>query len=481
MLHTRVLIVLKIVLHSIPDILLRRGEPMQPSCGVSRQGVDRMSTSRKVCFLLAAAFLLPTVLAHAESRYVRREPANRQVIVFVHGVLGNSADTWTHATAKTYWPTLLTQDKEFDGANIFVVDYPSRKIGASLSIDELAESLRLALESEGVLGHSEIIFVGHSMGGLITRAFLIKYRESAAKKVKLLYFFATPTTGASIASIASLASQNSQFAKMLPMTSDAYLADVHRAWLAATELSALPSFCAYETQATFGVKIVEQQSATSLCNRRVDPVDRNHLEIVKPRGRDDAPYLAFKSAYVATAARQQHMLRMEAQGMKQIRKSVDKQPELQGQPVFCDSMRLTLLLAHSQRGNTPVRVNAISVRSEPVRDAASLKPGACAIDRLSSRPYGIVETDTFHVTSSENGVRARLIKNATTIFDVSAENLLRSATGVRAITLKPGEEPVAFEIMLETKAKSPQRIWFSADYDEDGQRTLSTTPIVVWR
>ena len=419
-------------------------------------------------------------MAAAESRYVRREAANRQVVVFVHGVLGNSVDTWTNAAARTYWPSLLSQDKDFDGADIFVVDYPSPKFSASLSIDELADSLRLTLESQGVLAHSEIVFVAHSMGGLVTRALLLKYREWAGR-VRLLYFFATPTTGASIASVARLASQNPQFAKLVRMTSDAYLADAQRGWLAAPELTRLPSFCAYELQSTAGGKIVEQQSATNLCNRRLDPVDRNHLDIVKPRGRDDAPYLALKSAYLAAAGPQRGMLRMDVQGLKQIRKPADKQPALNGQPVFCDALRMTLLLAHTQRGSIPVRVNAISVHSEPVRDAATLKPGDCAVDRLSSKPYGIVETDTFLISSGENGMQAKFIKNASVALPVSAENLLRSSSSVRAVTLKPGEEPVGFELILEAKARTPQRIWFSADYDEDGERSRSSSAILIWR
>ena len=62
------------------------------------------------------------------------------------------------------------------------------------SIDELAENLRLILDSEGIRSGPELIFVVHSMGGLVTRALLTKYRD-IAQRVKLIYFFATPTTG----------------------------------------------------------------------------------------------------------------------------------------------------------------------------------------------------------------------------------------------------------------------------------------------
>ena len=152
------------------------------------------------------------------------------VIVFVHGVLGNSQTTWSNGIS--YWPKLLTQDKVFDGQDIYVYGYPSPKLGKSFSIDEIAEDLRLFLDTDGVLRYKTITFLSHSMGGLVTRAFLLKYRD-VVPKVRFLYFFATPTTGSPYAALASIVSKNAQFGQMYPMKSDGYLADLQRNWLAA--------------------------------------------------------------------------------------------------------------------------------------------------------------------------------------------------------------------------------------------------------
>ena len=114
------------------------------------------------------------------------------VIVFVHGVLGDARTTWS--SGNSYWPELLTQDRTFDGQDIYVYGYPSPKLSRSFSIDEVADNLRLVLSDDGILRYTEITFVCHSMGGLVTRAFLLKYR-AVAPKIRLVYFFATPTTG----------------------------------------------------------------------------------------------------------------------------------------------------------------------------------------------------------------------------------------------------------------------------------------------
>ena len=457
-----------------------------------------MSQPRKF-WIYAVLILLSISSLRAESRYIRRTAGSRRVMVFVHGVLGDSTATWTNTAANTYWPKLISEDQDYDGVDLFVVDYPSPKTGVSLGIDELAESLRLTLDANAVTSYPELIFVCHSMGGLVTRAYLMKYRESA-KAVRMMYFFATPTTGASVASIAKLLSRNPQFGKMSPMTSDAYLADLQRTWLASPQLTALPSFCAYEIQPMFGVKIVEQQSASNLCNRPLDPIDRNHIDIVKPASKTDPMYAALKTAYrsvmsvsapaasttplketlrvTTTSAR---LLRMETEGLKQIRTLTGEQPKLNGKAVYCDAVVFSLVLAHTQSASTPIRVNSITVHSEALKDAGSLKPGACEVDRLSSHPYGIRDIETVVLTAEDDGVRAKYIKTATSALEVNPNNILDLPSTSRSITLKPGEEPFGLRIIVEDNASAPRRIWFSADYDANGPKTMTSEPVLIWK
>jgi pimeloyl-ACP methyl ester carboxylesterase len=429
--------------------------------------------------LTIVSLLVASAGADAEARYIRKESSNTQTIIFVHGVMGESTATWTNPASKAFWPELLEGDKDFDRANILVVDFPSPAIGTSFSIDELAENLRLTLESKDIGNQSELIFIAHSMGGLVTRAFLEKYRDMASK-VKLLYFLATPTTGSFAASIAKIASQNPQFAKIVPMTSDSYLADLQRTWLASPELSSLPSYCAYEIQPTYGIKIVEQQSATNLCNRRLDPIDADHIDIAKPENAQAMPYLAFKSAYLSLLQSNAEALRVEVQGLKQVRETLSHAPQADGQPIYCEAVRFTLLFAHPAQSEVPVRINSIAIHSEPA-SGVTIPQGICAIDPLSSRPYGIFEVNSFSITSAESEVRAKFIKDGNTAYEVDPTNILRSSTNVRAITLKSGEAPLGLDILWDTKATTPRKVWFSIDFDQNGERSLATTPILIWK
>lgn len=228
------------------------------------------------------------------SHYVRQQEKSTGVVVFVHGVLGDANTTWS--SGNSYWPKMLASDPVFDKQNIFVYQFPTPMMRHTYTIDEVAENLRLTLSDSGVLAHNEVSFLSHSMGGVVTRAFLLKYARTITPRIRLAYFFATPTTGAPMARLATVLSQNPQFGGLYPLSADHYLDWIQSAWLA-SRLD-IRSFCAYEIQPLFGAMIVvDRQSATHLCSERMDPMDRDHLQIVKPSSYEDAPYRAFRAAF----------------------------------------------------------------------------------------------------------------------------------------------------------------------------------------
>jgi triacylglycerol esterase/lipase EstA (alpha/beta hydrolase family) len=173
------------------------------------------------------------------SNFVRKTPTADTVIVFVHGIFGDGLTTWTSAN-KSYWPELLTKDQTFDRADIFVYSYPT-SLWAKLTPDELAENMRAVLAVNRIPQYQKIIFLSHSMGGLVTRAYLLKNRD-VAERTALAYFFSTPTTGSQIASIVNLLVGHPQLEKLGTLKPEDYLADLLRQWLAAG--FKFPSYCA---------------------------------------------------------------------------------------------------------------------------------------------------------------------------------------------------------------------------------------------
>jgi pimeloyl-ACP methyl ester carboxylesterase len=151
--------------------------------------------------------------------FVKKVAGNRTIIVFVHGFFGDGESTWT--SGDFYWPKEIASDPTFAGADVLVYAYPTG-LWATLSIDELAENLRVFLPPEDAKKYDNVVFLAHSMGGLVVRDYLLKYRE-IARRTKFIYFYATPTTGSEIDGLIAFALRNNpQLSKMVPMKSDGF-------------------------------------------------------------------------------------------------------------------------------------------------------------------------------------------------------------------------------------------------------------------
>ncbi|MDD2736664.1 MAG: alpha/beta hydrolase [Desulfuromonadaceae bacterium] len=240
---------------------------------------------------------LPTQIKTFSSGWVRRQNQNNSVIVFVHGVIGNSKDTWFNKKTSSYWPQLIAGDSDFLGVNLYAYEYNSPLIGKALSISSLASEMNERLIADGVLSHKNIVFIVHSMGGLVTRQFLLRTRETVAYKIKMVYFLATPTTGSSIANWANLFSFNPQIQDMLPADLDGYLNNMIVEWQASSQMRAIPSYCAFETQEIASTLIVPMASATQLCNKQLLGIEADHIQIAKPSDNKALQYIGLKNAF----------------------------------------------------------------------------------------------------------------------------------------------------------------------------------------
>jgi tetratricopeptide (TPR) repeat protein len=235
--------------------------------------------------------------AQEGSRYIRDAGPGSPVIIFLHGVLGDSTSTWSKGNV--YWPDLLTRDNAFSGTSIYVHEYKTELLRngfSSLSIGELATELNVQLVAARVMQRGQLVFIAHSMGGLVVRHFLLKNRNMA-EKTRFIFFLSTPTTGAAIGNWAAAVSRNPQFKQMKPMVSDSYLADMQRDWLDAGFGTRIASYCAYEKEPTYFMLVVDQASASNLCNKMLIPVQANHIDIAKPAGPNAIQYMAFQVAF----------------------------------------------------------------------------------------------------------------------------------------------------------------------------------------
>jgi pimeloyl-ACP methyl ester carboxylesterase len=235
--------------------------------------------------------------------YRRNTPSAARVIVFLHGLFGDSQDTWTCSTASppAYWPDLLRGDAIFDDADIYAAAYDSPYYGNTMALYQVAENLNIRLVADAVFSrHKEVVFVVHSLGGLVIQQLLLTYREYAAQ-VPFIYFYSTPDTGAQLARLGAHFSADPILKQLIPGNQNIYLANMESEWQHAG-FGAIRRHCVYETLSTGGFVVVDRLSGTRSCDASV-PINEDHISIVKPCDRRADSYLALLNAYSALKAR----------------------------------------------------------------------------------------------------------------------------------------------------------------------------------
>ncbi|KAL8798259.1 MAG: hypothetical protein Q9182_006820 [Xanthomendoza sp. 2 TL-2023] len=136
-------------------------------------------------------------------------------LIFVHGLGGSAIKTWSwKRDAAKFWPAWLNDDEELHKFRVFTFGYNSnfKGSGTNLNITDFAKDLlfHLLTFSQGdskAIGGRPMIFVAHSMGGLVVKkAYIIGKQDpefsGIVSQVYGILFLATPHRG-------------SQYAKML--------------------------------------------------------------------------------------------------------------------------------------------------------------------------------------------------------------------------------------------------------------------------
>ena len=236
--------------------------------------------------------------------YVTPEPHNKPVaIVFIHGIFGTNRDNGNDKNTWSGGPVdftgLLANDPDVkERADIYEFGYYSPYTGEAQTITQTSVQLAEYLHHDKVFeNHQQVVFVAHSMGGLILRKYLLDNREQVQDKVAMMFFFATPTDGSVLATIAQHFSNNPQIRGLAPLDANEALQAIQSGWFPAKTLSKKPSYCAYETLKTDNVAfVVSQASASALCTEQPEPITADHIGIVKPTSTRDESYIVLIDA-----------------------------------------------------------------------------------------------------------------------------------------------------------------------------------------
>jgi hypothetical protein len=221
------------------------------------------------------------VVNSTDPRWVlQHKPRADVALIFVHGIFGDTIATWTSANKTSFFSLLEADANVGPKVDIFAFGYTSNMFtSGSLDIQEAANRLHSRLQFHGVFEYPAIVFVTHSMGGLVVLRELLTNRE-VLDRVPGVVFYGTPQEGSQITAIAQHVAHNPAIEQMLPADRNGYLRVLNDEWRSLPKRPVVR--CAYEKRPTGGFLIVPWESATRFCDGAPIAIDADHLSLVKP-------------------------------------------------------------------------------------------------------------------------------------------------------------------------------------------------------
>jgi pimeloyl-ACP methyl ester carboxylesterase len=243
------------------------------------------------------------------------DPNRKADVIFVHGLAGHPIDTWhpeqpsKNRNQENCWLYWLAEDKELLANNlklgIWSFGYKVERFhGKAAPRFDQGEDLRSWLTARSI-GNRPIIFIAHSLGGLIVKQMLRKAKDKNEKdlieQIKGIVYLATPHTGSDVSNLVNIINailQNTLRVTVAVKELEAHnpglrdLDDWHRNSIEALHIK-INAF--YELHDTWGLKIVNEDSANpKVKDCHPIPVHADHNTIARPIDEDAKVYLLVK-------------------------------------------------------------------------------------------------------------------------------------------------------------------------------------------
>lgn len=260
--------------------------------------------------LLMALFLLLHASASSAQAGVPQDhkpPLKARVIVFVHGLHG-SRESW-RASNGAYWPDMVRTDPRFSYSDVDVAEYPTPASHGKMSSAQLADILWSRLNQDHVWDHREVVFIAHSLGGILVEEMLLRH-PSDASRVRFIVSYGTPHEGSSIARMASIYDRDPLLNDLSDASDNSLLTQLENSWRGNDSVNGIHRFCAFESEDTFPdngfgrylkahARVVSYFSATYGCDVTTPPqeIRADHLHMVRPLDRSASAYDFFYRVY----------------------------------------------------------------------------------------------------------------------------------------------------------------------------------------
>ena len=221
-------------------------------------------------------------------------------IIFVHGLGGHARSTWhPHELPNddNFWLMWLAQERPDLGIWSFGYNAaPSEWKGSTMPLFDRASNL-LEYLAVNDIGKYPVIFVTHSMGGLLVKEMLRNAqtfnKQSVIEQTKGIVFLSTPHTGSHLANLVTNIGiftrktiSVDELKSHLPQ-----LRQLNEWYRQNVDAMTITTKVYYETKAILGILVVDPDSANpSIKDVQPTATDDDHISITKPKSPDNLVY-----------------------------------------------------------------------------------------------------------------------------------------------------------------------------------------------
>lgn len=211
--------------------------------------------------------------------FIRKSPENKHLLLFLHGWMGDSKNTWER------FPELIKQDSQFTSFDILSLPYPTYMFRRSLDLPALVSWLVDNLQRAASLDKYEsIAIIAHSMGGLVARELYLQSKLANENvPIKLIIAIGTPHSGTDVATLASSLGIGATLIQDLAPGSK-FLSTLKTHWNMVKDRPETHGISSPQDE------IVNEDSAHALCDRFFSYPQWSHKEMVKPDSIQDERY-----------------------------------------------------------------------------------------------------------------------------------------------------------------------------------------------
>ncbi|GAA5628758.1 hypothetical protein Brsp05_04057 [Brucella sp. NBRC 12953] len=230
-------------------------------------------------------------------------------VIFVHGLSGDPVDTWTSAGATEpeggYWPHWLATD--IPHLNLYTLGFPASVFAQwakkEMNLYDRAKNF-LEMLASYEFGARPIIFVCHSLGGLLVKQILRTAKESIDEDWRRVgesclgvLFIATPHSGSSVANLLKFFVQGFTSVHVNKLLEDnAELQELNESFRSQCHQKGTSVFVYHEKFLTKNVLLVVDARSSDPGVNGITPVpiDADHINICKPESRNSLIYTSVR-------------------------------------------------------------------------------------------------------------------------------------------------------------------------------------------